>query len=464
VRGDDRSDPPAWLGAIVEQGREGVAVFDAAGTLVYSNPAVAAILRWDDSSEVVGTNVLDLVHPDDVDRIGVNLTGIAEGARPRAGMVRVRRGDGTWLAAEMSPFPLTIDGRDPAEGLTAVVMRDVGLQDAHWHFLAALSSGEPFGDCLTALATGLSSSTDGPLVIAYDDGDSRVAAGPLPAAFGGIRGDGQVDTHPTAPWTLAMRTLQPAWSRLDALPPVLAAQAEALGAAACIAVPVIDPGSGFPAMLVQYPPHPAMGPVLTEALSRRPRQAVSLALERRHDLRQLEHLAHHDDLSGLANRAHFFARLEEMSNDGAPIGVCYIDLDRFKPINDTFGHVVGDHTIIVVARRLERLVRPGDVIGRLGGDEFAIAVPHIDAAALESLASRIVEALARPFRIGRDVVTVGASVGCARTDGEHPVDAVVAAADSALYEAKRAGRGTWRRANEVIVGEGVDDLFRDTLS
>ncbi len=76
----------------------------------------------------------------------------------------------------------------------------------------------------------------------------------------------------------------------------------------------------------------------------------------------------------------------------------------------------------------------------------------------------MVEALARPFRIGRDVVTVGASVGCARTAGEHPVDAVVAAADSALYEAKRAGRGTWRRAMEVVVGEGADDLFRDTLS
>jgi diguanylate cyclase (GGDEF)-like protein len=143
--------------------------------------------------------------------------------------------------------------------------------------------------------------------------------------------------------------------------------------------------------------------------------------------------------------------------------VLYVDLDRFKPINDTFGHVVGDHALVVCARRLERLAGPADTVGRLGGDEFALACAGIDPAGLEARAEQVVASLGQPFRIGAHLVEGGASVGVAHTDGGHAPDAVVAAADRALYVAKHEGRATWRAAPRIATGADPDPLLDPPL-
>ncbi|MBV9524084.1 MAG: EAL domain-containing protein [Alphaproteobacteria bacterium] len=161
---------------------------------------------------------------------------------------------------------------------------------------------------------------------------------------------------------------------------------------------------------------------------------------------QLRHLAMHDPLSGLPNRAYFGERLasiiEEVRKKESRAAVLSIDLDRFKDVNDTLGHLVGDALIRAVAQRLSRIVRADDLVARLGGDEFAVIVASVqDLAALQSLAERIIETLRTPYAIMGHTIAVGASVGIAlveRSSGE--VADIMRCSDVALYRAKNDGR------------------------
>jgi diguanylate cyclase (GGDEF)-like protein len=162
---------------------------------------------------------------------------------------------------------------------------------------------------------------------------------------------------------------------------------------------------------------------------------------------ELARRLHRDDLTGLANRPAFLAELEERTEAGSPDMLIYLDLDRFKEVNDTFGHATGDAVLIEVASRLRKTVGLNHHVARLGGDEFALIMRSGtgDAEAWD-LAQRLVEDLGRPYLVDQVVITcVGVSVGLARGSAadERP-DRLIAAADEALYSAKRAGRGRWK--------------------
>jgi diguanylate cyclase (GGDEF)-like protein len=172
--------------------------------------------------------------------------------------------------------------------------------------------------------------------------------------------------------------------------------------------------------------------------------------ERRRAEAEIVHLARHDVLTGLANRAEFNTRLEEASRrlqrNGGNVTVMMIDLDRFKAVNDTLGHLAGDQLLSEVARRLQSTVRDTDVLARLGGDEFAIIQEggpdqHEDAVAL---ALRIIEANSVPFDLSGQEVAVGTSIGIAMApeNGIEP-DELLKRADLALYNVKSSGRNDY---------------------
>jgi len=452
--GDGQGESDAWLAALVEQTTEAIATIDAAGRISWANSAALAMIGVG-RADVVGASIVDFVHPDDLGRAAVALEGASSGAALRPGLIRLRTGGDGWKLLEVSLSPIRVadDSIDEATHLTMVVLRDNLLQEAHWNLLAALSTGESFPDCVDVFARGMSNPTDGPLAITYEDGGRRSVAGPIPPLLAGVRADGQFDDRPGTPWVDAMRTGGPTSCTVDELPSDVAEQARTIGAAACVVVPIADPASSSPMLLIQWPPAEALAPVLIEALVRRPTQAMALALQRRDAVRRLEQMAHHDGLSGLANRERFFEAIGEMAAADRPYGVCYIDLDLFKSVNDSFGHPVGDAVIEAVGRRLRRLCRPGDLAARLGGDEFAVACAGVDAVTLESIAARIITALSAPIAVAEHVVEIGASVGCALSTGGElspSVDHVVEAADAALYRAKRAGRNRWSRADEPV--------------
>jgi len=162
---------------------------------------------------------------------------------------------------------------------------------------------------------------------------------------------------------------------------------------------------------------------------------------------KLLHDALHDALTGLPNRAllldrmaHALARLQRKKS--ALFGVLFLDLDRFKMVNDSLGHMMGDQLLIAIARRLESVVAPSDTVARLGGDEFVILLEDLDdAAAAQQMAERIQQALQKPFDLNGQEVFATASIGIALGSDEYFFpEEMVRDADTAMYRAKEGGR------------------------
>jgi diguanylate cyclase (GGDEF)-like protein len=175
--------------------------------------------------------------------------------------------------------------------------------------------------------------------------------------------------------------------------------------------------------------------------------------------RQIEYMAHHDVLTGVANRLNFSKSLEQALTNaafGSPFALHLIDLDRFKPVNDTYGHAVGDALLQAVSKRLQRCVREADLVARLGGDEFAVLQYTGSVAQSEQLARRMVSALSRPFDLHGVEVSIGTSVGIRMSDPDRSSQDLLRNADEALYAAKAAGRGTFKSFGQVHLKAGSE--------
>ena len=163
---------------------------------------------------------------------------------------------------------------------------------------------------------------------------------------------------------------------------------------------------------------------------------------------QLAQLAYHDGLTGLPNRLrledHLQQAITRASRRHEALALLFIDLDRFKPINDSHGHAVGDQVLCEVARRLRAALRSADMVARLGGDEFVVLLSTLanDQDGL-LVADKLMMALAEPMHIGALVLQVGASMGMARyPEAGNTAGELLRSADAAMYQVKQAGRST----------------------
>ncbi|MGH8522060.1 MAG: diguanylate cyclase domain-containing protein [Gammaproteobacteria bacterium] len=177
---------------------------------------------------------------------------------------------------------------------------------------------------------------------------------------------------------------------------------------------------------------------------------AAVTAQRKQAEERIQELALHDPLTGLANRTLLGARFNEVlarsHRYGGHAALLYLDLDRFKPVNDTLGHQAGDEVLIEAAKRIDACVREVDTIARVGGDEFVIVLQDVASeAAAESVASKIIAALDRPFRVLGWEWTIGGSIGIAiypRNGAD--LERLIANADIALYRAKQSGGNTYR--------------------
>lgn len=168
--------------------------------------------------------------------------------------------------------------------------------------------------------------------------------------------------------------------------------------------------------------------------------------ERKRAAQEIERMAQTDPLTGLVNRGAFLEKLAEACTSAgtrsAPFALHFIDLDYFKPVNDTFGHPAGDALLKAVAGRLRRSVRESDIVARFGGDEFAVLQTDLPSARFaESVADKICKAISEPYMITGNKIEVSASIGVnCHHDGAARPDEILARADLALYRAKEDGR------------------------
>jgi two-component system, cell cycle response regulator len=179
-------------------------------------------------------------------------------------------------------------------------------------------------------------------------------------------------------------------------------------------------------------------------------RSIRYAIERKRAEERLTYLAQYDQLTGLVNRTLFRDRLvQAMARSKRlqqPLGLMLLDLDRFKAVNDTMGHDVGDQLLKAVARRLQDCVREVDTVARMGGDEFTIILEGLSCEGdIAIVARRITESLAEPFDLTEHQASIGVSIGITvYPSDDHEIDVLLKHADAAMYRAKQQGGNSFQ--------------------
>jgi len=233
------------------------------------------------------------------------------------------------------------------------------------------------------------------------------------------------------------------------------------GIEAAMAAPVHENGEAVGALLVASWKVGTRYGVETRDLLETIAQHVSLALTDAKTVNAMAHQALHDALTGLPNRALFLDRLEHALaravRGGSEVAVLFLDLDRFKTVNDSLGHAAGDELLCAAARRICDCMRVSDTAARLGGDEFAVLLEDLGSThEAVRVAKRILGALQAPFAVAGREVVVGASIGVAI--GTHGADDLLSHADVAMYRAKAQGKGRYAMFESGMQAEVIERL------
>jgi diguanylate cyclase (GGDEF)-like protein len=264
-----------------------------------------------------------------------------------------------------------------------------------------------------------------------------------------VEGHHATAIHP-AMWSQALESGQTVeHGSLGSLPAEVADDLRSIDMASLIAIPIATPAPDA-AQLCLIVANPFAEPFTINERHYLDRicSLLALASERSHFVRELRHAATHDPLTGLDNRASFLEALEKAGAEHAAdqtMTLLYLDLDGFKPVNDALGHAAGDSALVEVAYRLMARRPPGARLARLGGDEFAIMLPDASGAEAAALADRLVTDLSVPIDMASGAVQIGVSIGIAQ-GAPAELTRLLEHADGAMYDAKAAGRGTWRMA------------------
>jgi diguanylate cyclase (GGDEF)-like protein/PAS domain S-box-containing protein len=432
---------PAWLERLVLELPDAVVVADANGRLVWANPAAERIFGLA-VSDIVGLSALDFLHPEDIELAATSLVSVRDKTVGSPIELRVKTPTG-WKLVELIGANLV--GKPPINGLVWC-LRDL-TERRRWE--VATNDIEQFRSLVHNSAS----------ILLLLDGTGTVRS--VSAAITRMLGHDQalVEGHPLE--ELAVPADRPA---------LRAALAAALDRGQVEEGPTIvevdlrrrDGGVPVPCELsiVNLLDDPTVNGLAVSAHNITQLRSTRDALER---------LATRDPLTGLPNRKLILDRIEQMQKRGRRTGhdgaVLFIDLDRFKDVNDSLGHRVGDDVLRQAAIRFQSALRESDSIGRLGGDEFVVLVEGSGAHHAEAAAQRLLESLAVPFAVhsaARPRLTISASIGIV-SGAYSSAEDLLMDADVALYEAKAAGRNRAMRFEPHMRGEFRTriDLERD---
>jgi len=360
----------------------------------------------------------------------------------------------TWTATEvrtLEAFAAAAAADLEARASRRAVERSASLSDGQNEILRRIARGEPLADILEAMVRHVERHADGMVgsVLLLSDDGLRLhdGAGPsLPpayrAAIEGVAIGPAVGSCGTAAYARELVVTDDIgtdrrWADFREL-------ALGHGLRACWSSPVLAADGAVLGTFGLYygeprAPTPAELRLIEDAAA-----LAGIAIERERTERTLVEHATRDALTGLWNRRVLLDHLTRQGPEDGEAALLFIDVDRFKVVNDTLGHHVGDELLREVTRRLRRVVREGDVLARLGGDEIALLAPGCDGRAdAEGLAERVLDALRPPFPLAGTLQHVRASVGVALADERTRGDGLLVAADLAMYRAKATGGGAY---------------------
>jgi diguanylate cyclase (GGDEF)-like protein/PAS domain S-box-containing protein len=408
-------DALAEARAVFEHSSDIVTILDADGTWRSTSPAGTRLLGWPPGYEPTTEGVLEFVHEDDKQLAATALAEVFAGTRgpDDAVVIRVRGADDRWHHLETRGRDLR---DDPAIRGIVLTSRDVTKQRTAEERVRLLSRV-------------LESSHE--LVVLCDPNGRVLYANEIARnEYGVVEGNTPVKI---------------ANSLFSAYEDQLTAE---------VMPSLHNEGAWSGEFVLRNRKGEDVPLAVTLQMHHLPGSDAQIISTIAHDIRelkstqaQLEHQATHDPLTGLPNRP-LFQELGEQAlarsdRYGTTVAVLFLDLDRFKPVNDSFGHTVGDELLVQIAARLRSSVRRGDVVARFGGDEFVVLCEHpAGQAEMLELARRLIDALSEPVTIGSVSASVGASVGIAIGGGGRvTIDTLIRDADAALYQAKEDGRG-----------------------
>ncbi|MFN3806282.1 EAL domain-containing protein [Asticcacaulis sp.] len=433
-------------------------ITDTSGRFLYVNEEFRRLIGFS-PSELRGNTLGDLcrLHSDSCRHLDEILTAVhLEGQRKGELLIHDRNGHPMWVSFSAT----AVNDASQRRRLIATVC-DITYAKLHdtlqRKVLDALLQDKPLHETLSLLCLEVGHMVQdvSMSVLRVTDGKlSPLAAPTLPdwynSAVEGLPIGPVVGSCGTAAWrgepvmVNDMRT-DPLWAPFQDF-------VEPLGYTACWSTPVKDKAGRVIGTFAFYSTKPFVLNTFVQSIVDICTQLCTLAFEKGAFQERIQYLAHHDALTGLPNRGFFQARLSEeaarASRQNTQLALHLIDLDRFKEVNDTLGHMVGDEVLITVAETLRRLAGPGDVLARLGGDEFVfLQVGVASRAQAEARAEALVNSLHEDMhaQFGHQGPDVGASLGFALYPDEGPtLDRLTRHADMALYRAKTDGRGCWR--------------------
>ena len=431
----------------------GRVVLHADGTIRWANEAAAQMIGRS-APDVIGCSMADFIDPADlalaiaaVAEIENEVSSAEEGVPLTLGLRQV---DGLIVHVEVGASNF-LDV--PELGAISLRLRPYDSQRYLQEFLTALVAGAPLSTDLRLLVQSIDHLVQESASAIVHGWDGSVFTEAVTVGLPGVL-TGTVSVSPEdlerLPWVRCQRSDELEWSGVDELPDALRVAAAESGFRTCWAKSIVVPQGGVVAIVIVWrrlASAPRVGHRLALARSS---AAAALAFERRRSEDLLVRAATVDPLTGMPNRSQFFASLEEsmVSPEPGQLGVLYLDLDGFKPVNDTHGHRIGDRLLAEVSSLLADNVRPGDMVARLGGDEFAVLCAHVTGEdELCAVADRLIQVIREPVVLDGIEVLIGVSIGVAvaKVHG-HTHDEVLDAADAALYRAKREGRGRYRVA------------------
>jgi diguanylate cyclase (GGDEF)-like protein/PAS domain S-box-containing protein len=462
-RSDDR------FRALVQNLSDVITIVGPEGRLVYSSPAAKRLFGFEEDDES-WADPTARVHPDDIERVVEEMTLRLEGGGSDPVAFRLRVADGSYREVEAIVQDLT---DDPSVGGIVATTRDVteraraeAMVASQAQILRLIAEGVPLAETLATICTVVERRIPDALcsVMLVDDEDRvlRIGAAPnLPLEYtraiecveiGPDAGSCGSAAHYGTPIVVEDIATDPRWASYREI-------ALDHGLRACWSTPVMaSSGDRVLGTFAVYHPEPQAPLLEAEEIVAMVSPLAAIAIERKTFEDRLAYQAQHDPLTGLPNRLLFvefltlaLARSQRRQSTSA---VLFLDLDRFKVVNDSLGHDAGDELMVNLSTRLCAAVRPGDTVARFGGDEFTVLCDDLSPGDARNqaidVARRLLEVIEAPIQLNGEDQHLSASIGIALAGPADTPETLLRDADAAMYRAKADGKGRWELFDEAM--------------